>query len=342
MRAGKPFGWVGLALVAGALIWLLVPSAQQAGTIRLLNVSYDPTREFYKEYNAQFSAYWQEKHPGSAVLIRQSHGGSGKQARAVMDGLKADVVTLALAYDIDAIAERTGRIAADWQSRLPRNAAPYTSTIVFVVRQGNPKHINGWADLIRPGVEVITPNPRVSGGARWNYLAAWVYALDAHQGDEVKATEYMQKLFANVPILDAGARASTTSFAKRGIGDVLITWENEAYLALRELASEKMEIITPAISVLAEPPVAVVDKVVDKKGTRAVAEAYLTGLYTPEAQAMAAKHFFRPRDQAVLAQHRNLFPAVTMKSIESLGGWQAVHARHFTDGGLFDQLYGNE
>ena len=303
----------------------------------ILNVSYDPTRELYVAVNAAFANYWKTK-SGRDVTFRQSHGGSGSQARAVIDGLEADVVTLALAYDIDAIAQ-TGLIDRTWQKRLPQNSSPYTSTIVFLVRKGNPKGIKDWGDLVRPGVQVITPNPKTSGGARWNYLAAWEYAKRRAGGNHAKAREYVMALFRNVPVLDAGARGATTTFVQRGIGDVLLAWENEAYLALAE-EKDKVEIVTPSISILAEPPVAVVDKVVARKGTKAVAEAYLQFLYTPEGQEIAAKHHYRPRDQKIAAKYAGTFAKVQLFTIdEAFGGWQAAHKAHFADGGTFDQIY---
>src|SRR5688500_6098945 len=303
----------------------------------LLNVSYDPTRELYVEVNAAFAKYWKAK-SGQNITFRQSHGGSGSQARAVIDGLEADVVTLALAYDIDAIAQG-GLIDKAWQKRLPQNSSPYTSTIVFLVRKGNPKGIEDWSDLVRAGIQVITPNPKTSGGARWNYLAAWEYGKRRGGGNEAKAREFVAALFKNVPVLDSGARGSTTTFVQRGIGDVLLAWENEAYLALAEQPG-KVEIVTPSISILAEPPVAVVDKVVAKKGTRAVAEAYLQFLYTPEGQQVAAKHHYRPRDEKVSAKYASRFAKVQLFTIDqAFGGWQAAQKAHFADGGTFDQIY---
>jgi len=311
-----------------------VPAAAQS---TLLNVSYDPTRELYVEINAAFARSWQgEAKP--TLTIQQSHGGSGGQARAVIDGLEADVVTLALAYDIDAI-QKAGLIQAGWQKRLPSNSAPYTSTIVFLVRKGNPKGIKDWSDLVKPGVSVITPNPKTSGGARWNYLAAWEFAKRRAGGNDVKAKEFVTQLFKNVPVLDSGARGSTTTFIQRGIGDVLLAWENEAYLALEE-AKGKVEIVTPSLSILAEPPVAVVDAVVDKRGTRKAAEAYLRFLYSPLGQELAAKHHYRPRDQKVAAAHAASFANVKLFTIdEAFGGWQTAQKAHFADGGSFDQIY---
>ncbi len=335
-----------LARAAGAsLVLALAPlaggtvAAQAAPkAVTLLNVSYDPTRELYQEVNAAFAAFWKAK-TGQEVAIQQSHGGSGKQARAVIDGLKADVVTLALAYDIDAIADR-GLIARDWQSRLPQHSAPYTSTIVFLVRKGNPKRIRDWDDLVRPGVSVITPNPKTSGGARWNYLAAWGYALRRWAGDQAKAREFVAALYRNVPVLDAGARGSTTTFIERGIGDVLIAWENEALLATRQLGPDRFDIVVPSVSILAEPPVALVDKVVDKRGTRAVALAYLEFLYTEEAQEIAGRHFYRPRSAAALAKYAAQFPRLDLFTVDEVfGGWRKAQETHFADGGVFDQIY---
>ncbi len=305
----------------------------------LLNVSYDPTRELYQEFNAAFAKHWKSQ-TGETVTIRQSHGGSGKQGRAVIDGLEADVVTLALAYDIDAIAERAKLLPTDWQTRLPHNSSPYTSTIVFLVRKGNPKGVKDWDDLVKPGVSVITPNPKTSGGARWNYLAAWGYALKKHGGDEAKAREFVTQLFRNVPILDPAARGALTTFVERGIGDVFLSWENEAFLATKELGPDKFEIVVPSVSILAEPPVAVVDKIVDRRGTRKVAEAYLHYLYSEEGQNIAGKHYYRPRDPQVAAQYASLFPQVNLFTIDDVfGGWQKAQKTHFDDGGTFDQIY---
>jgi sulfate transport system substrate-binding protein len=309
-----------------------------AADVKLLNVSYDPTRELYQEYNGAFARYWKEK-TGDAVTINQSHGGSGKQARAVIDGLDADVVTLALAYDVGALATKN-LIPADWQKRLPQNASPYTSTIVFLVRKGNPKQIKDWNDLTRPGIAVITPNPKTSGGARWNYLAAWAYALKQPGGNDEKAKAFVGNIFKNVKVLDSGARGSTTTFTERGIGDVLLAWENEAYLAVRELGPEKFDIVTPSLSILAEPPISVVDKVVDKKGTRKVAQAYLDYLYSPEGQEIAAKHYYRPRDTAIAAKYSKQFAKVNLITIDEVfGGWDKAQKAHFADGGSFDQIY---
>ncbi|HEY0074803.1 MAG TPA: sulfate ABC transporter substrate-binding protein [Abditibacteriaceae bacterium] len=307
-------------------------------TIELLNVSYDPTRELYQDFNKAFSVDWQKK-TGNSVKIKQSHGGSGKQARSVVDGLQADVVTLALGYDIDAIADAK-LVDAGWQKRLPNGSAPYTSTIVFLVRKGNPKGIKDWNDLIRPGVAVITPNPKTSGGARWNYLAAWGYALQKNKNNEVAAKEFITKLYKNVPVLDSGARGATTTFVERGIGDVFISWENEAILATRELGKGKFEIVTPSVSILAEPTVAVVDKVVQKKGTQEVAEAYLKYLYTPEGQEIAAKHYYRPRLPEVQKKYAEQFPNVKLFTLSQyFGDWRKAQKAHFADGGVFDQIY---
>ena len=305
----------------------------------LLNVSYDPTRELYQEYNAAFVKHWKAE-KGQTITVRQSHGGSGKQARAVIDGLEADVVTLALAYDIDEIRRNRELIAADWQKRLPNNSCPYTSTIVFLVRKGNPKGIKDWSDLVKPGVAVITPNPKTSGGARWNYLAAWGYALRQNGGDEAKAKEFVGRLFKNVPVLDIGARGSTTTFIQREIGDVLLAWENEAFLAVEKLGEGKVEIVAPPLSILAEPPVAVVDKIAAKHGTSEVAAAYLKYLYSPEGQELAAKYHYRPSDPAVAAKYREKFRDMEMLTIErDFGGWEKAHKIHFADGSLFDQIY---
>ena len=323
-------------LVGASLVLGLVGSALAETT--LLNVSYDPTRELYQDYNVAFAKYWKAK-TGEDVTFKASHGGSGKQARAVIDGLEADVVTLALGGDIDAIAEK-GLIAPDWQKRLPLNSAPYTSTIVFLVRKGNPKGIKDWGDLIKPGVEVITPNPKTSGGARWNYLAAWAYELKQKGGNDVKAQEFVKKLYANVKVLDSGARGSTTTFVERGIGDVLIAWENEAYLSVKELGPDKFEIVTPSLSILAEPTVSVVDKVVDKKGTRKVATAYLEYLYSPEGQDIAGKNYYRPTDKKAAAKYASQFGKVNLITIDDVfGGWGKAGKTHFADGGTFDQIY---
>ena len=305
----------------------------------LLNVSYDPTRELYQDFNPEFARHWKAQ-TGETVTIRQSHGGAGKQARAVIDGLEADVVTLALAYDIDAIAEKTGKIPTNWQTRLAHSSSPYTSTIVFLVRKGNPKGIKDWGDLVKPGVEVITPNPKTSGGARWNYLAAWGYALKQPGGSEQSAQDFVTRLLKNVPVLDSGARGATNTFVQRGIGDVLLAWENEAFLSINELGADKFEIIVPSISIRAEPPVTVVDGVAKKRGTEKVAQAYLEYLYSPVGQKLVARHYYRPvtpehADPADVAR----FPKVELITIEDLGGWQAAQTKHFADGGVFDQVY---
>jgi sulfate/thiosulfate transport system substrate-binding protein len=329
-------------LVLGLIFALNVAGrafAQTAGQVTLLNVSYDPTRELYQHFNAAFIKYWKAK-TSQAVSIEQSHGGSGKQARAVIDGLQADVVTLGLAYDIDAISEKAGLLSADWQKRLPDHSTPYTSTIVFLVRKGNPKRIKDWDDLVKPGVSVITPNPKTSGGARWNFLAAWAYALKQSGSDQAKARDFVTRLYKNVPVLDSGARGATTTFAQRGIGDVLLAWENEAFLAIKELGSDRVEIVTPSLSILAEPPVAVVDKVVDKKGTRKVAEAYLEFLYTPEGQEIVARQGYRPRLQSVAKKYDTTFPKIKLVTIDEVfGGWQKAQPTYFADGGVFDQIY---
>ena len=322
---------LGFTLALGAA------GASWAQSNTLLNVSYDPTRELYKDYNEAFAKHWQ-KQGQPAVAFKQSHGGSGKQARAVLDGLDADVVTLALAYDID-ILQGKGLVAANWQSRLPANASPYTSTIVFLVRKGNPKRIKDWNDLIRPGVEVITPNPKTGGGARWNYLAAWAYALKQPGGTPAKAQDFVRKLYAQVKVLDPAARAATTTFTERGIGDVLITWENEAFLAVKELGPDQYDIVVPSLSILTEPPVAVVDKNVNKKGNRALATAYLQYLYSPEAQEIIAKNYYRPRDAKVAAKYAGQFPKLKLVTIDEVfGGWKKAQATHFADGGVFDQI----
>lgn len=319
----------GLTVAAGAL----------AKDVKLLNVSYDPTRELYRDFNTAFAKDWLAK-KGRKVEIETSHGGSGKQARAVIDGLEADVVTLALAYDVDSIAQRARLFPANWQKRLPENSAPYTSTIVFLVRKGNPKKVRDWPDLLRPGISVITPNPKTSGGARWNYLAAWAYGLKIFNGDEAKTRKMVRALFRNVPVLDTGARGSTTTFVQNGIGDVLLAWENEAFLSIKELGPDKFEIVVPRLSILAEPPVALVDKNVDKHGTREVAQAYLQYLYSPEGQKIAARHYYRPRypqyaDPADIAR----FPKIELVTIDQVfGSWAQVQAKHFAEGGVFDQI----
>ena len=325
----------GLALTA---LLALVAPALQAAEVSLLNVSYDPTRELYQDVNAAFAKQWKAK-TGDDVKVKQSHGGSGKQARSVIDGLEADVVTLALGYDIDAIGERK-ILSADWQKRLPHNAAPYTSTIVFLVRKGNPKGIKDWSDLVKPGVSVITPNPKTSGGARWNHLAAWGYALKQPGGSEASAREFLGKLYKNVPVLDSGARGATTTFVERGIGDVLIAWENEAILAIKELGPDKVEIVAPTVSILAEPPVAVVDKNVDKHGTRKVAEAYLQFLYTDEGQEIIAKNYYRPATEKAASKYASQFPKVKLFTLADVAGnWGQAQKAHFADGGVFDQIY---
>ncbi len=311
----------------------------QGGPVTLLNVSYDPTRELYQDYNTAFAKYWKSK-SGQTVEIQQSHGGSSKQARAVIDGLEADVVTLALAYDIDAIADKAKLLPANWQSRLPNNSSPYTSTIIFLVRKGNPKGIKDWDDLIKPGISVITPNPKTSGGARWNYLGAWGYALKQSGGDELKARDFVLKLYKNVPVLDSGARGSTTTFVERGMGDVLIAWENEVLLGAKDLGQDKFDIVVPSVSILCEPTVSIVDKVVDKRGTRAVAQAYLEYLYSPEGQEIAAKRYYRPRSEAVAKKYSSQFPKVKLFTlVEIIGDWQKAQKTHFADGGVFDQIY---
>jgi sulfate transport system substrate-binding protein len=327
------------SLVLVISVLLLATAGVQAAEVTLLNVSYDPTREFYNEFNAAFAKEWQ-KQSGDKVRFRQSHGGSGKQARGVIDGLEADVVTLALAGDIDAIAERAKLLPVDWQQRLPYNSAPYTSTIVFLVRKGNPQGIKDWSDLVKPGVAVITPNPKTSGGARWNYLAAWGYALKQNNGDEAKARAFISALFKNVPVLDSGARGATTTFVQRGLGDVFLSWENEAFLALKEFGADKFEIVAPPLSILAEPSVTLVDKVVDKHGTRKVAEAYLNYLYSPQGQEIAARNFYRPRLPEVAKKFEKQFPALQLLTIDKdFGGWKQAQQKHFADGGIFDQIY---
>ena len=312
--------------------------AAHAANVELLNVSYDPTRELYQDINAAFAKQWKAQ-TGDDVTIKQSHGGSGKQARAVIDGLDADVVTLGLAYDIDEIADKAKALPSNWQTRLPNNSSPYTSTIVFLVRKGNPKGIKDWDDLIKPGVQVITPNPKTSGGARWNYLAAWGYALEKNGKNDAKARAFVTQLFKNVPVLDSGARGATTTFVERGIGDVLLAWENEAFLAVKELGPDKVQMVVPSTSILAEPPVSLVDKNVDKKGTRTVAEAYLKYLYTPEAQEIIAKNFYRPIDPKVAAKYANAFPKLHLFTVgDYFGGWQKAQKTHFEDNGVFDQI----
>jgi sulfate/thiosulfate transport system substrate-binding protein len=326
-----------LFLLSGTL-WLH-PSAQAGNAISILNVSYDPTRELYQEFNAAFAKHWLAK-TGQAVTIKQSHGGSSKQARAVIDGLEADVVTLALAYDIDAISDKAKLLPADWQSRLPHESAPYSSTIVFLVRKGNPKGIKDWDDLVKPGISVITPNPKTSGVARWNYLAAWGYALKQSGGDEAKAKDFVSRLFKNVPVLDSGARGATTTFVERGIGDILINWENEVLLSTKGAGKDKFDLVVPPLSILAEPTVSLVDKIVDKRGTRQVAQAYLEYLYSEEGQDIAGKNFYRPQLKSVAAKYATTFPAVDLFTLKELfGDWQKAHKTHFSDDGTFDQIY---
>lgn len=325
--------------IAVSFLLALAAEGASGADVTLLNVSYDPTRELYEAFNRSFAAFWKAK-TGQTVRVNQSHGGSGKQSRSVIDGLQADVVTLALAYDVDALHARGRLIPANWQQRLPQNSAPYTSTIVFLVRTGNPKRIRDWSDLARPGVKVITPNPKTSGGARWNYLAAWAWARQEF-GSDREAEAFMARIFANVPVLDSGARASTVTFAERGLGDVLLAWENEALLATRELGRDKFEIVVPSVSILAEPPVALVDKVVDRKRTRTVAEAYLRHLYTKQGQEIVAKHFYRPRDPEVARRYAKIFPEVKLVTIdEAFGGWSKAQVAHFADGGSFDRIFG--
>jgi sulfate transport system substrate-binding protein len=329
-----------LLIALGAAVFIGgAGNVAQATEVTLLNVSYDPTRELYVDFNKAFAEYWKKK-TGDTVKINQSHGGSGRQARSVIDGLAADVVTLALAGDIDQIANQGKLLPVNWEERLPDHSAPYTSTIVFLVRKGNPKQIKDWGDLVRPGVSVITPNPKTSGGARWNYLAAWAWAKKQPGGSDVTAREFVKNLYKNVPVLDTGARGSTTTFAQRGIGDVAISWENEAWLATKELGPDKFEIVVPSISILAEPSVAVVDKVVLRRGTRTVAEEYLKYLYTPEGQEIAARNYYRPRNAAVAAKHAELFPKLELVTIKDFGGWAKAQKEHFGDGGVFEQITG--
>jgi sulfate transport system substrate-binding protein len=325
---------VAITSLAGA-----VAPSSAADNITLLNVSYDPTRELYRDVNASFAQQWKAEH-GQDVSIKQSHGGSGKQARSVIDGLEADVVTLGLAYDIDALAAHGNLVPNNWQKRLPDNSTPFTSTIVFLVRKGNPRRIHDWDDVVKPGVSVITPNPKTSGGARWAYLAAWGYALEKNNGNQDAARDFVSRLYQNVPVLDSGARGSTTTFAKRGLGDVLLAWENEAYLALDEFGKDDFEIVNPSVSILAEPPVAIVDRYVDKHGTRDVAEAYLRYLFTEPAQEIGARHHYRPRLDAVAQRHAREFPQIKLFSVDQVfGGWQTAQKTHFADGGTFDQIY---
>ncbi|MCV2358773.1 sulfate ABC transporter substrate-binding protein [Paucibacter sp. TC2R-5] len=327
------------SLATAALLLSAAGLTQAQAQVSLLNVSYDPTRELYQDFNSAFAKHWKAK-TGETLTVKQSHGGSGKQARSVIDGLEADVVTLALAYDIDALHDNAKLLPADWQKRLPHNASPYTSTIVFLVRKGNPKKITNWPDLARSGIDVITPNPKTSGGARWNYLAAWGYALQQPGANADSAKAFVKRIYANTKVLDSGARGSLTTFTERGIGDVLISWENEAYLAVKELGPDKFEIVTPSLSILAEPPVAVVDKVVDKRGTRKQAQAYLEYLYTTEGQEIAAKHYYRPRDPKVAAKYAKQFSQTKLITVDEVfGGWRAAQKTHFADGGYFDQIY---
>jgi sulfate/thiosulfate transport system substrate-binding protein len=329
------------ALLVASLTLAGLAFAATAKDLTLMNVSYDPTRELYEEFNTAFVSHWQQK-TGDKLTIKQSHGGSGKQARAVIDGLQADVVTLALAYDIDALSERANLLPRDWQKRLPNNSAPYTSTIVFLVRKGNPKGIKDWDDLVKPGISVVTPNPKTSGGARWNYLAAYGYAIKRNSNEPVKAREFLQLLFKNVPVLDTGARGATTTFVQRGIGDVLIAWENEALLAIKENGKGDFELVVPSVSILAEPPVAVVDRIVKKRGTESVARAYLDYLYSEAGQEIVVKHFYRPRNETVAGRHADVFPKVTLFTIDdTFGGWAAAHKKHFAEGGIFDVIYQN-
>lgn len=329
---------VGPLTLLAAILATASPFATQAGELTILNVSYDPTRELYQEFNTAFAETWKQS-SGQTVTVRQSHGGAAKQARAVIDGLEADVVTLALAYDIDEIHRHGELIARDWQSRLPNNSSPYTSTIVFLVRKGNPRGIHDWDDLARPGISVITPNPKTSGGARWNYLAAWGFALRRFDNDDAKAKAFVGEIIRHVPVWDSGARGATTTFVQRGIGDVLLTWENEALLAIEKIGNDRVEIIRPSVSILAEPPVAVVDKVVDARGTREVATAYLKFLYSNAGQEIVARHHYRPRTTEILAKYKNKFPPMRLFTIDEVfGGWDKAQARHFADGGVFDQL----
>lgn len=342
MRSNQSIKWLSRAALLGAILFAFGASiragAQPLAPVTILNVSYDPTRELYDDYNATFARYWQQK-TGQSVTIQQSNGGSGKQARAVIDGLAADVVTLALAYDIDAIAEQAKLLPASWQSRLPNNSTPYTSTIVFLVREGNPKRIRDWSDLVKPGVSVITPNPKTSGGARWNFLAAWAYAVAQRRGDAGSAKAFVAKLYKNVPVLDSGARGSTTTFVERGIGDVLIAWESDALLAVNKLGRGRFQIVRPSLSILAEPPVSLVDSVVDKKGTRRVAQAYLEYLYSLQGQEIIARHYFRPRLASVARRYATQFPPMKLVTIGQFGGWHQAQQTYFADGGVFDQIY---
>lgn len=333
------FSWALSTVAVAATLGAVAPTIAAAKDVTLLNVSYDPTRELYQEYNAAFSKYWKAK-TGDNVTVKASHGGSGKQARSVIDGIDADVVTLALAYDIDEIAEKAKQLNPDWQKKLTHNSSPYTSTYIFLVRKGNPKGIKNWDDLVKPGVQVITANPKTSGGARWGYLAAYGFALKQPGGNDAKAKDFIQKVFANVPVLDSGARGSTVTFAERGVGDVLLAWENEAHLALKEFGADKFDIVYPPISILAEPPVAVVDKVVDKRGTRKEAQAYLEYLYSAEGQDIAGKNFYRPVDAKAAAKYAKQFPKINLFTIDdTFGGWTKAQKTHFADGGVFDQIY---
>ncbi len=331
---------IGILFFVGILILSASNTAFAAEktSVTLLNVSYDPTRELYEKYNAAFAKYWKGK-TGQDVTINQSHGGSGKQARAIIDGLDADVATLALAFDVNALYKKAGLISKNWQSKLPNNSAPYTSTIVFLVRKGNPKQIKDWNDLVRPGIEVITPNPKTSGGARWNYLAAWGYAKKKFGGDEIQIKEFIKALYKNAPVLDTGARGSTTTFVERGIGDVLIAWENEAFLVLNDLGKDRFEIVVPSLSILAEPPVTVVDKAASKHGTTEIAKAYLEYLYSEEGQEIVAQNYYRPRLESVAQKYAARFPKIELITIEDFGGWEKAQADHFADAGIFDQLY---
>jgi sulfate transport system substrate-binding protein len=337
LQARWRFGSAALLLAACALFG---GPRLQAAAVTLLNVSYDPTREFYDDYNKAFAAYWKAR-SGDTVTINQSHGGSGAQARSVIDGLQADVVTLALAYDIDALGAKAGLVPANWQTRLPDNSAPYTSTIVFLVRKGNPKNIHDWGDLVRPGIEVITANPKTSGGARWNYLAAWAWALKRPGGSDATAEAYVKQLYEHVPVLDSGARGATITFVEKGTGDVLLAWENEALLAVKQWGPDQFDIVAPSLSILAEPPVSIVDKVVDRRGTRTVAEEYLKFLYSKDAQEIAARHFYRPRDPEVAAKYARQFPPIPLVTVDAVfGGWTKAQATHFADHGTFDKIYG--
>lgn len=345
MKKSKNWLFPALLLMAALLLsacgeedTTIETSAGSSKDIELLNVSYDPTRELYDAFNQEFSKHWEEE-TGQKVTINQSHGGSGKQGRAVIDGLEADVVTLALAYDIDEISQARDLLDSNWQTEFENNSTPYTSTIVFLVRKGNPKNIQDWDDLVKDGVSVITPNPKTSGGARWNYLAAWAFAKEQFGDDEAKIKSFIKDLYGNVEVLDSGARGATTTFVERGIGDVLIAWENEAYLSLNELGKDEFEIVTPSLSILAEPPVAVVDKIVDKKGTREVAQAYLEYLYTDIGQEIAAENYYRPRNEEILAKYEDQFPTLKLVSIEDFGGWKEAQTTHFADGGTFDEIY---